>query len=32
MEKLLRKIPIKVILNDKTALLGAAHYAATATD
>lgn len=32
MEKLLRKIPIKVILNDKTALLGAAHYAALASD
>jgi len=32
MEKLLRKIPIKVILNDKTALLGAAHYAAHAAD
>lgn len=25
----LKKIPVKVILNDKTALLGAAHYAAT---
>lgn len=26
---LLKKIPVKVILNDKTALLGAAYYAAT---
>jgi glucokinase len=27
MEKILRKIPVQVILNDKTALLGAAEYA-----
>ena len=28
-QNLLKKIPVKVILNDKTALLGAAYYAAT---
>ena len=28
MQKVLERIPVKVILNDKTALLGAGHYAA----